>query len=98
MPSKELIKNNSTHIAHGLNPSTSPITIDIKTREVFLTSILPRKGKTSLFSLLTLSFLLSSLLLSSLLSLLSLVLLSSIFSIPKYSTIKFSIFSLYSSI
>jgi hypothetical protein len=39
-----LIKNNKTHIAHGLKPSTKAMTIVIKGRDTFLGLIFPRSG------------------------------------------------------
>ncbi|MNE68987.1 hypothetical protein D3C80_1646820 [compost metagenome] len=41
------IMNNNTHIAHGLNPSTVPITAAIIGSDTVFTSISPRKGSTN---------------------------------------------------
>ena len=45
-----LIKKTNTHIAHGLKPSTSPITAAIIGNETFFTSTFPKIGKSLILS------------------------------------------------
>ena len=44
IPINILIKNNKTHIAHGLNPSTRPIKTAITGKVNFLVSTVPISG------------------------------------------------------
>ena len=50
VPSNMLIKKTNTHIAHGLKPSTSPITAAIIGNETFFTSTFPKIGKSLILS------------------------------------------------
>ena len=52
VPSKIFIKNNNTHIAHGLKPSINPNNIDINGRENVFTFTLPTIGNLYVFLLL----------------------------------------------